>query len=298
MKPFKLVISFITILIQIILITHILHSQETNPVTKFDYSYDRTKMSIDENLNLTIELVTQNPKPRAIHFNRDILDNTPFRITNMDYYTQHKQDTPSSNTVIYRLTMDIGLKLGNISGYGVYELPSLDIELISISNPEEREKFITAPQEIELYRPFRFNILLIVVVILSAIVIMGVGLFVFRTVSGEKRANETEVQKHEELTQSVYKRFVENREKYIKDKNKSQLMNSVEKILISFILRKNNVTNIDDFYQNDKIPDEEKIRLRNTLKTIEFLKSKDISQLSHEELDHLAMKFNKTIGLD
>jgi flagellar basal body-associated protein FliL len=253
-------------------------------------------MSIDENLNLTIELVSQNPKPRAIHFNRDILENTPFRITNLDYYIQHKQDTPSSNTIIYRLSTDIGIKLGKISGYGVYELPSLEIELISISNPEEREKFITAPQEIELYRPLRFNILLIVVVILSALVIMGVGLFVFRTVTGEKGANEAEGQKHEELTQSVYKRFLESREKYIKDKNKSQFLNSVEKILISFTFRKNNVTNIDDFYQNDIIPDEEKIRLRSTLKTIEFLKSKDTTQLSHEELDNLAMSFSNTIG--
>jgi hypothetical protein len=292
-RKIKIIKILIFISISIILITSLnilLFTQNDPSILKFDYNINKTKLEIDESLNLNIELTHVDNKPKAIYINKDILKDSAFRIIKIDYHSNQSKETPSSNKITYTINIKIGIRLNMISEYGIYEIPPIEINLISIDNPDDSEKYITAPQEIEVTRPFNFNFLLISIIIAS---IMGIFLLIYlslKMINRKKQDNTKDRINIEELSETTYNRYQEKIKKYLQNKDKQGFLTSIENIIISYIYRKYNITSIDEFYQHTKSTDEEKIRVKNTLSNIEMLKFSKSERLSSEELEDLTVK--------
>ncbi len=290
MKITKILTILIVSILLIISFNNILFTQDGQSLQKFDYNFSNTRLGIDEYINIKIELTDSHNIPKAININKEILEKTAFRIVKIDYNSHQTKDTPLSGNIKYILDLTIGVRLNIITEYGIYEFPSIEIQLVSLKNPDDVEKYVTAPQDIEIIRPFNFNVLLLSIITASIIGITLVIFIILKMINKNKQEQKNDGISIEELSETTYKRYLDKKDKYIHNKDKQDFLNSTEKLIISFILRKYNLTSIDEFYQNSNPSDEEKIMIKNTLSNIEMSKLSDSKILSNEELDVLSDK--------
>ncbi|MFW5800262.1 MAG: hypothetical protein ACOCV8_05555 [Spirochaetota bacterium] len=234
------------------------------PEDTFTYTFSDKKIEVYDTFELRIEIIQNDNINRAVDFDREALSEKGFILESFDYSVIKSFNPEGEISILYELILLFSIKTDNIKSLPhIMEFPSFSISLIPIQKSKEIKIYSVGKEQIEIINK-RSNYLFIIIIILSIsiglmIIIMFAANFVKK---GNKKELEVEEEK-EEISNNIYRRYIEKKEDFKKNKDTHLFLLSIEKLVKSYVLRSNNLTNLDEFFDNENISCEFKARIRN-----------------------------------
>ena len=283
---FLLTINIVTL--TFLFFSNISYSKDTY---SFDYKFSKKKIGIAESFNLTITIVTDNSSLGFIDFDRKAINSKGFVINNFDYSVEQIYNVNEMPKIVYDIDFEIGLLFDEITKFGIVEFPAFEIRLRPISKNAKTQIYEIGSENIEVTKSMRTNIILLSI-LTSIILFLATGVIIVVSIMIKKKnvciANKT---MEKDLSNNVYKRFIEKKEEFKRNKDVDSFLSTVEQLINSYVLRKCKITNMNDFFAIPTISSEAKIGIRNLLRNIERYDTIEDFKWNSDELEKFETDF-------
>lgn len=269
----------------------LLYSQESNFI--FNYRFDKKVLNIAETLKITINLEYSNYKKEdKIDIRKEAFENSVFYIENIDYSSSIDYDFNNQRKSTYEITFEAGVNIDKLLELGIHELPIINIEYKTASNIERT--FQVGPEMIEVVN--RNKLIGILIIIIISIIILFIIIILVIYIIGLKHKKKSIVvanEDYEQLINTSFRKYKDKKAVYEKDKHTKSYLENTKNILLSFVLRKYKVTNIDDFYKLENITAGSKVSVRSLLTDIDDLIANNDSAFNTPEITELHERIKK-----
>ncbi len=239
----------------------------------FEYKFNNTSINLNDAFNLKVNIISNSDEPKFIDFDKDTIKEHGFEIKDFSYTITQNGRPVIEQRVVYELDFKIGISMGKFEGFGDKEFPAFEIRLISTKTGEPQETYQAGSKTINVKKPFPFNSIMLGLVISFFLIFILFLILVLSRSFLKKSSSTKRKQQDTELSDNMYRRFLIKKEMFRKNKDLQSYLNSLEKIVTSFALRKYSVTNIFVFFNDTSVSFDLKATIRNILRDIDKLKS-------------------------
>lgn len=266
--------------------------------TAFEYSFNKAFMTLNETFKLGVEIKSDSEKVKILDFDKAPIKKHGFEVVDFSYSIINSGDSDKPGRITYRLNFEIGLSLGDFGGFGDKEFPSFEISLSPTElDGDAPEIYQVSSKKIRIKEAFSFKSLFMIIGVVGLIVI---GVFIIFVVFSSFLKRNTEIKRetsNTELVGNIYRRFVSKKEVFRKNKDIEAYMSALEKIITSYVLRKNSVTNLFELFNDSSVPADVKAGVRKLLRSVDKLKTENSIDVDDSRILSIEEDFKSLIQI-